>query len=179
MSNKTKFVSKAKQCSFPHVIVADSRFDSQKPKFTVTLLIEKEDEDTRKAIEACYDAAIEEAIAKKFNGKAPNKATLRPILKDGDDYDRPEFKGKWLLTCSSSTAPQVVDVNLNPITEPNAIVGGDYIRVSCNFAAYNVGGQKGVSCYLGSVQLVKKTDTPFGNKSTPEADFGTNAEEFL
>ena len=179
MANLTKYVSKPLEASYPYLINPDTRFDANKGKYTVTVLINKEDEEEVNKIKAAYESAITEGISKKFGGKAPNRATLRPVLKDGDDYDRAEFKGKWLLTCSSSNKPQVVDINLNPITEPKAIVGGDLIRVSVNFAAYNVGGSKGVSCYLGSVQLVKKTDTPFGSRSTPEADFGSNNDTLL
>ena len=180
MAKNTKYVSKPLQNSFPHLFVATNQFDPSKPKFSVILLVPKTDTDEIARINACYEAAIEDGIQKKFNGKAPNKSTLRPVLKDGDESDRPEFKGHYLLTCSSTQRPQVVDINLNEIIEPNAIVGGDYIRVSCNFAAYNVGASKGVSCYLQNVQLYKKTDKPFGGRSTAESDFATaNNGDFI
>ena len=169
-----KLVTKALQCSFPHLFEAYAAVPGAAEKHSVTLLIDKADTEMINKINEVADKAIEEGVSKKFGGKMPSKSSIKPVLKDGDEKDREEFKGKWLLTCSSATAPEVVDKDLNPIYDKDAIVGGDYIRVSINFSAYNVGGQKDVSCYLQNVQLVKKTDKPFGSKSSASSDFATN-----
>ena len=172
MSNKTHLVTNAAQCSFPNLFTAKASIEGAKEKYSVTILIPKTDTEEINKINACYDAAIEEGISKKFGGKVPNKAALRPILKDGDEKadTHPEFKGCYLLTATSVNAPQVVDKYLEAITDPKAIVGGDLIRISANLVAYNVGGQKGVSCYLQAAQLISKTDNPFG-RSTVQSDF--------
>ena len=52
-------------------------------KYSVSVLIPKDDKETVDAINAAVDAAIEEGIA-KFGGKKPNKAAIKLPLRDGD-----------------------------------------------------------------------------------------------
>lgn len=54
------------------------------PKYSVSLIIPKEDKKTIVDINAAIDAAIKEGIGKS-GGKAPNKATIKLPLRDGDD----------------------------------------------------------------------------------------------
>ena len=60
-------------------------------KYSVSVLIPKDDKATIDAINAAVDAAIEDGIA-KFGGKKPNKAAIKLPLRDGDaerdDEDR-------------------------------------------------------------------------------------------
>ena len=51
-------------------------------KYSVSVLIPKDDKETIDAVNAAIDAAIEEGIA-KFGGKKPNKATIKLPLRDG------------------------------------------------------------------------------------------------
>ena len=178
MSN-TKVVTNPVEVSYPHLTEPFASVEGAKAKYSVTILIDKSNKALLDKIDKAIDNAIQDAITKKFNGKAPNKNNLRLPLKDGDERDAKEFKGKYYINCTSAEAPQIVDINLNPILEKNAIVGGDLCRVSVNFGCYNVGGSKGVSAYLGNVQLVSKTDKPFGSRATAETDFASNDEELL
>ena len=180
MSNQnTKVVTSPVVVSYPHLQTPYASVEGAKEKYSVTVLIPKTNTALIEKINKAIDNAINDAITKKFNGKAPNKASIKSPLKDGDERDAKEFKGNYYLNLSSVEGPQLVDINLNPIIEKNAIVGGDTCRVSINFAAYNVGGSKGVSAYLGNVQLVSKTDKPFGSRATAETDFAKKDEEFL
>ena len=52
-------------------------------KYSVSVLVPKDDTETINAINAAIDAAIEEGIA-KFGGKKPNKAAIKLPLRDGD-----------------------------------------------------------------------------------------------
>ena len=52
-------------------------------KYSVSLLIPKDDKETITAIEKAIDVAIEEGIG-KFGGKKPNKAAIKLPLRDGD-----------------------------------------------------------------------------------------------
>lgn len=177
MSNSnTKVVTSPVVVSYPHLQEPFASVEGAKAKYSVTILIPKTNKALLDKIDKAIDAAISDAVSKKFNGKAPNKTSMKLPLKDGDERDAKEFKGHYYINCSSSEAPQIVDINLNPIIEKNAIVGGDTCRVSINFGCYNVGGSKGVSAYLGNVQLVSKTDKPFGNRATAETDFATSDE---
>ena len=175
--NKSRVVLSTHQLSFPHLGEPYASIPGAKEKYSATILIDKTDTKEIKVIQDAYDAAIENGISKVFGGKRPTN--VREILKDGDATDRDEFKGKFLLSVSSVNQPDCIDANLNCI-DGKTIVGGDYIRVSCNFVAYNVGGSKGVSCYLQNVQLVEKARTPFSSKKTAKSDFATiKNEEFM
>ena len=60
-------------------------------KYSVSVLIPKDDVKTIKAIEEAINAAIEEGVG-KFGGKKPNKATIKLPLRDGDI----ERDGDWV-----------------------------------------------------------------------------------
>ncbi len=175
----TKVVTTPVVVSYPHLTEPYASVEGAKEKYSVTILIPKNNKALLDKFDKAIDAAIQDAITKKFNGKTPNKSTLRLPIKDGDERDGKEFKGNYYINCTSSEAPQIVDINLNPILEKNAIVGGDTCRVSINFGCYNVGGSKGVSAYLGNVQLISKTDKPFGSRATAETDFASDDEGLL
>ena len=175
--NKSRVVLATHQVSFPHLGEPYASIPGAKGKYSATILIDKADTKELNIIQDAYDAAIENGISKVFGGKKPTN--VREILKDGDLTERDEFKGKFLLSVSSLKQPDCIDANLNGI-DGKTIVGGDYIRVSCNFVAYNVGGSKGVSCYLQNVQLVEKARTPFSSKKTAKSDFASvNNKDFM
>lgn len=180
MAQNTKVVTTPVVASYPHLFEAYASIEGSKPKRSVTILIPKTDTELVEKINAAVEAAITEGVSKKFNGKTPNKASLHLPLKDGDEKDASEFKGHYYIQCTSANEFEIVDINLNPITDKNAIVGGDKIRISLNFAAYSVGPSKGVSAYINSVQLFEKTDHPFGGKGSAQTDFASaNNKEFM
>lgn len=179
MSKKTKIVTGEVRLSYAHLLEAKTIGDGQKAKFSTSILIKKDDKKTVDAINAAIDAAIEEGIA-KFGGKKPNKAAIKLPLRDGDVErdDDASYKGCYFLNCSSTTKPQIVNKDLEPILDPSEIYSGCYVRVSINFYAYNVNGSKGVAVGLGNVQKLRDGE-PLGGKSTAEDDFGKTNEEFL
>ena len=64
-------------------------------KYSVSVLIPKDDVATVNAINAAVDAAIEEGIS-KFGGKKPNKAAIKLPLRDGDtERDDEANKGNF------------------------------------------------------------------------------------
>ena len=178
MSNKTHYVSsKGYIASYPHVHKPTSSFEGGKEKFSISILIPKDDPEVE-TIRACEQAAIEQGISSKFGGKAPNKNTIKYALKDGDEKEDPIYHGHFYLSASSQSAPEVVGADLQPLPEGTEVIGGDFVRISVNFAPYNVGGNKGVAAYLGNVQLVKK-GTPLGGKQSASADFKPVSDEFI
>lgn len=148
-------------------------------KYSVSVLIPKEDKKTIEAINKAIDAAITEGIA-KFGGKKPNKATIKLPLRDGDvERDDEAYKGHFFLNANSTTAPQIVDKSVNPILDRNEVYSGCYARVSLNFYAFNSNGNKGVACGLGNIQKIKDGE-PLGGKSNAADDFTTiEDEDFL
>ena len=148
-------------------------------KYSVSVLIPKNDKETINAINAAIDAAIEEGIS-KFGGKKPNKASIKLPLRDGDtERDDEAYKGHLFINANSNTPPQIVDRSVKPILDRGEVYSGCFARVSLNFFAFNSNGSKGLACGLGNIQKVRDGE-PLGGKSKAEDDFSTiEDEEFL
>ena len=148
-------------------------------KYSVSVLIPKNDKETINAVNAAIDAAIEEGIS-KFGGKKPNKAAIKLPLRDGDtERDDEAYKGPFFINANSNTPPQIVDRSVKPILDRGEVYSGCFARVSLNFFAFNSNGSKGVACGLGNIQKVRDGE-PLGGKSKAEDDFSTiEDEEFL
>lgn len=81
--NKTKVITgKNTRLSYFHGWEPTS-INGGPERYSVSVLIPKDDKETIKAINDAVDAAIEEGIA-KFGGKKPNKAAIKLPLRDGD-----------------------------------------------------------------------------------------------
>ncbi len=148
-------------------------------KYGTAVLIPKSDKATINAIEKAIDAAIEEGIA-KFGGKKPNKAAIKLPLRDGDiERDDETYQGHYFINANSNNAPQIVDQAVQPILDRSQVYSGCYARVSINFYAFNVNGNKGVAAGLGNIQFVKDGE-PLGGKTNATDDFSTlEDDEFL
>jgi hypothetical protein len=150
------------------------------PKYSVSLIIPKSDIKTLTAINKAVDAAIEEGKG-KFGGKIPNKAALKLPLRDGD-IDRPDdeaYENSYFVNANSTTAPQIVDLEVEPVIDHSRIYSGVYARVSINFYAFNSNGNKGIACGLGNVQLVRDGE-PLGGRTNAADDFATDVnDDFL
>ncbi|HEM4119379.1 DUF2815 family protein [Streptococcus suis] len=145
-------------------------------KYSVSVLIPKDDIETIKKIELAIDAAIDEGIA-KFGGKKPNIAAIKTPLRDGDiERDDEAYKGHYFINANSITKPQIVDMNVQPILDRNEVYSGCFARVSLNFYAFNSNGNKGVACGLGNIQKVKDGE-PLGGRSSANDDFKTLADD--
>ena len=149
------------------------------PKYSVSVLIPKDDKETITKIEKAIDAAIEQGIA-KFGGKKPNKQAIKLPLRDGDiERDDEAYKGHYFINANSTTAPQIVDKHVEPILNREEVYSGCYGRVSLNFYAYNANGNKGIACGLGNIQKLRDGE-PLGGRSNATDDFSTvEDDEFL
>ena len=146
------------------------------PKFSVSLIIPKDDEKALAAINAAIDAAIQDGVS-KFGGKIPNRAALKLPLRDGDiERDDEAYKGSYFVNANSTTAPQIVDRAVQPILDRGEVYSGCYARVSINFYAFNTNGNRGVACGLGNIQKVKDGD-PLSGKSSAVVDFATELDD--
>ena len=146
------------------------------PKFSVSLIIPKDDEKALAAINAAIDAAIQDGVS-KFGGKIPNRAALKLPLRDGDiERDDEAYTGSYFVNANSTTAPQIVDRAVQPILDRGEVYSGCYARVSINFYAFNTNGNRGVACGLGNIQKVKDGD-PLSGKSSAVVDFATELDD--
>lgn len=130
-------------------------------KYSVFVLIPKDDTEIINAINAAVDAAIEEGIA-KFGGKKPNKATIKLPLKDGDvERDDDDYKA------------------VKPILDRDEVYSGCYVKVSLNFYAFNSNGNRGVACGLGNIQKIRDGEY-LGGRTSATDDFTTvEDDDFL
>lgn len=176
---ETKVITGVVRLSYAHVWTPVS-INGGTEKYSVALVIPKSDTKTINAINKAVDAAIEDGIG-KFGVKKPSKATLKLPLRDGD-AERPDdevYKGCYFVNANSTTAPQIVDKNVQPILDQNEVYSGCYARVSINFYAFNSSGNKGIACGLGNIQKIRDGE-PLSGKSSAEDDFETiDDDDFL
>lgn len=145
-------------------------------RYSVSVLIPKDDKETVKAINNAVDAAIEEGIA-KFGGKKPNKAAIKLPLRDGDTEREDEaYAGHWFINANSKTAPQIVDKAVKPILDRDEVYSGCYARVSLNFYAFNSNGNKGIACGLGNIQKIRDGES-LGGRSSATDDFSIEEDD--
>ena len=145
-------------------------------RYSVSVLIPKNDKETVKAINDAVDAAIEEGIA-KFGGKKPNKAAIKLPLRDGDTEREDEaYAGHWFINANSKTAPQIVDKAVKPILDRDEVYSGCYARVSLNFYAFNSNGNKGIACGLGNIQKIRDGES-LGGRSSATDDFSIEEDD--
>lgn len=153
------------------------------PKFSISLIIPKSDTATVDKIKAAIEAAHREGEAKlKGNGKTvPPLAAIKSPLRDGDieRADDPVYADAYFVNANATTAPGIVDADLNPIMTRSEVYSGVYGRASITFYAFNSNGNKGIACGLNNLQKIRDGE-PLGSKSTPDADFATDdSDDFL
>lgn len=150
-------------------------------KYSVTLIIPKDDKETLRKIKSAVDAAKETGKSKKWGGKIPSKLELP--LHDGDeekDLERyPEFANHYYINAKSTNKPDIGKpvgkgadgkTKLQEITDSNEVYSGCYARVSLNFYPFDIKGNKGVAAGLNSV--IKVQDGEFlGGRSSMQDDF--------
>lgn len=144
------------------------------PKYSVSIIIPKSDQETLARINQAVDAAITEGVG-KFGGKIPPKGSLKLPLRDGDvERDDEAYKNSYYINANSITAPEVVDAHVQPILERSEIYSGVYARVSISFYAFNSNGNRGIAAGLGNIQKIKDGEHLGGHASATE-DFESDS----
>ena len=173
--NTTKVVTGVVRLSYANVWEATS-INGGTPKYSVSLIIPKDDTKTISAINAAIDAAIKEGAA-KFGSKIPTKAALKLPLRDGDvERDDEAYKNAFFVNANSTTAPQIVDRSVQPILDRSEVYSGCYARVSINFYAFNSNGNRGVACGLGNIQKVRDGE-PLSGRTSAADDFASDLDD--
>lgn len=170
--NSTKVVTGKVRFCYTHVFEPSAVNEGDEPKYSVCLLIPKEDKATLQKIENAVKAAIELGKSKLAdkNGRVPSSIKLP--LRDGDDdrSDDPAFAGCYFINANSLRKPSIVDKDLNPIMDKDEFYSGCYGRASINFYAYNI-QSKGIAAGLNNLQKLADGEMLAGG-STAEEDFG-------
>lgn len=169
---ETKVITKKVRFCYEHVFEPSAVNEGDTPKYSVCVLIPKEDTDTINKIKAAIEAAKQngKSILADKNGKIPS--TIKTPLRDGDDErsDDDAFAGCLFINANSNRKPTIVDRDLNPIMEKSEFYSGCYGRASLNFYAYNV-QSKGIACGLNNIQKLEDGE-PLAGGSTADEDFG-------
>ncbi|RMD03217.1 DUF2815 family protein [Clostridium autoethanogenum] len=167
MSKNTKVVIPGR-LSYANVWEAKS-INGSDPKFSVSIIIPKNDKKAVAAIQKAIDEAKKEGIS-KFGGKIPKN--LKTPLRDGDidRVDDPSYKNSYFINANSKDAPQIVDAKVQPILDRSEVYSGCYGKVSVTFYAFNVNGNRGIAAGLGNVQKLRDGES-LGGHSRAEDDF--------
>ena len=163
-------------CTFSYLNCWSPRLvpGATKAKYSVVLLIPKDDDETVTKIHASIKAAYEKGqdTLKGADDTVPAIEDILLPLKDGDK-DRPNDKayaGCWFLKASSSTAPGVIDSCFQRITKHSEMYSGVKGRASITFYAFNAVTSRGIAVGLNNLQKIAN-GTPIARKVTAQEDF--------
>lgn len=141
------------------------------PKYSASIMIPKDNEESIEDVETAIDAAKEYGAenVKGWGGKIPKK--LKDTLHDGDDRDDedPNYEGFMYLTATSKKQPELVNKHGDPIMDNSEIYSGCWVNVVLRFYAYD-SQSKGVAVELGPIQKVKD-DTAFSGGMGSAKDY--------
>lgn len=161
--------------SYLNVFTPRSMNDGDTAKYSVSLIIPKDDTATIEKIQAAIKKAYQNGKS-VFGGKLP-KSWKNP-LRDGDtdrDDDDPAYEGCYFVNASTTRKPGIVDKDMNAILNVEELYSGCYGRVNVNFYAFNVSGNKGVACGLNHLQKLADGEALGGSRVSVEDAF---AEEW-
>lgn len=172
------------RCRLSYVSVFEPKLmpDNKTKKFSVTLLIPKEDVRTLTKIEDAKEAAIDQ-----FKAKNPAKRLPRELpftlhdgdgLKDNGDEYGPECRGCMVMTVTSaeSRPPVVVYSDKTPITEPSEIYSGCFGKAVINLFVYDTAGKIGVTAGLNGVMKLSDGEPLAGGVIT-DADWDEDEDD--
>lgn len=173
MENKTnaastKVVTGEVRFSYAHVFEPAS-IEGSEPKYSVSILIDKNDKKTLSRVKAAIEAAKQAGLS-KFGGKIP--ANLKLPLRDGDTEreDDEVYAGKYFINANAKTKPGIVDKGGNPIIDTTEFYSGCYGHASITFYAFNTSGNKGIAAGLNNLMKTRDGEM-LGGRASAEDDF--------
>lgn len=174
LKNETKVVISNCRLSYANIFEPKA-FEGQEPKYSVSLIISKDDKETIELIEKAIENATNEGKEKYWSGKTPKN--LKYPLRDGDEEREDEaYENSYFINANSKNAPQIVGKERDRATGKAIALGEDdvysgcYANVSVNFYAYN-NVSKGIAAGLGNIQKEADGERLSGAFSKAEDDF--------
>lgn len=146
---------------------------SEKEKYSCSILIPKTATRTLALIEQKIKEALEEGKA-KFNGKIPPLGALKLPLRDGDlERDDETYAGHYFINANANAdyRPQILGSDGTPIIDRDQFYSGCYGRVSLQFYAFNVNGNRGVAAGLGNIMKTRDGENLGGGGVRAEDEF--------
>ena len=180
----TKVITGKVRFSYVNIFRSRAFSEGQDAKYSICLLIPKDDKETLHKIKTAVDAAVQEGIASTWGGKQPKNLHLP--LRDGDAEradEAPEYEGMMFLNATSQTKPGIVDRDRNEILDPEEVYSGCWGRASINFFPYDHKGNRGVGVGLNNIQKLRDGERLGAARASAEDDFGdgfkdTDEEDF-
>lgn len=176
----TKVVTGTVRFSYLNVFKPKAINEGQEPKYSVCLLIPKENKATLDKIRKAIEAEKKAGAAEKWKGKVP--ANLKTPLRDGDEEradEHPEYAGMYFINANSAKKPVLLDECKDEILDQTELYSGCWGRANVNFYAFDVNGNRGIAVGLNALQK-KRDDEPLGGMITAEsaaADFDDDYED--
>jgi hypothetical protein len=170
-----KLLLKNVRASYCHVF-EPHRFDGQEPKYTMAILIRKNDTELIHKINKAIEDAKQE-LKVKCGGKMPPNPKLP--LRDGDvdKADQKAYVNHYWVNANSKNKPQIVDRKLKILDSEDDFYSGCYCNVTVNFYPYSTSGNKGVAVGLNNIQKLRDGERLDG-KSSAFDDF-EEEEDFM
>ncbi len=172
----TKVITGKIRMNYTNLFSPKSIETDENPKYSLSILIPKEDITT---IEKIKDSI---SIAKK-KGEAiwgdVVPIDLKLPLRDGDieRADSKDYEDHYFINATSKYKPGIVDKRLNEIKDEKEIYPGCYGRVSINFYPFSKNGQSGIGCGINNVQKIGDGEI-ISIGSRPEDDFTIIEDDF-
>lgn len=166
--------------SYVHVFEPTAIDENSEAKYSVSIIIDKDDKQTLSAIQVAIEEAKKLGKTKLVDSKGNIARNLKTPLRDGD-VERPEdeaYAGAMFLTASSFKKPGVVGKPATIELDEDEFYSGCYGRASLTFYAFNKAGSKGIACGLNNVQKLEDGERLDGGVSAA-ADFGDDDDNDL
>lgn len=172
-----KVVTGKVRLSYVHVFEKTSFGDGTDGKYSVSVLVPKDDTKTINDLKKAINTAAAEGKATKWAGKMPRN--FHSPLRDGDAEhpDDEAYKGMLFFNASSKRKPGIVDKDRQAIIDPDEIYSGCYGRVAVNMYPYGVKGNNGVAAGLNNVQKLSDGEHLGGTIDSPEDDFNDGYQD--
>ena len=147
--------------------------------YRTSILIPKKDKVLIGQIEEAIEEAKNYGKTAKWGGKIPRN--LKIAFQDGDDTDLdkyPENEDHMILNARSKKKVGLVDMDRQPILDPDEIYSGCWAYVSVTSFAYD-NESKGVSFFLNNIMKARDDERFGGGSSSPDEDFADVEEDDL
>jgi len=185
--NGTKVTTGEVRLSYAHLLEPHAIEEGQTKKYSVSLIIPKEDKETLKLIKEAIEEAKEAAKTKLAGKSGKIPANLKIPVRDGDE-ERPDddaYANSYFINANSTKKPKILEfrkftaegkIKADPIDSEEDIYSGMYGLVSLNFYAFDTSGNKGIAAGLGNVLKTDDGDR-LGGGSSAEEDFDLADDE--
>jgi hypothetical protein len=152
--------------------------NGSEPKYSVSLIIPKNDKKTLEKVNNAIEAAEKEGVS-RFGSKFTSGSNFRRPLRDGDldKPDDPAYKNSYFINVNSKIKPGIVDKNVETILDQTEFYSGCYGRASISSFPYSINGAKGITFGLNNLQKLEDGE-PLGGISRPEDDFEAVDDDF-